>query len=259
MTRARTVWGVSVFFVGSLAGCSSSAPVTSPGPTCSPDSTVASCVGGASGYSCSGTDTPDQSDASLICSAGVVGTGATEGDLDYCCIQYASAVTTTCVADSNVMGCMGASIGFSCAGGDTPELGYPDFTCSVGVPGTGATAADTIYCCAPATTPDTCMADATVPCLTGANGYSCTGAAVPDASTLLCSEPTLTTTGASFCCFMLAAGTPTCSQDQGIVCPTPGSFGFSCSSTDMPTAEYSGLTSCSTGVSVGSTTQYCCH
>jgi hypothetical protein len=370
MTTARTFWGVALFLVVAATGCSVTVTPPATGPTCSPDSTVTGCTGGASGFSCTGADTPDQSNASLICSDGV----ASGGDIVYCCVEFASTVTTTCAADSTVSGCTGASIGFSCtgtdtpeqadsslncsagvagnagstlfcclptsgattcaadstvagcvggalgysctgtdtpdqtnsalycsngvagnagstlfccvtfatttscaadgnvqgcaagsigfscSGGDTPEIGDPSLTCSVGVAGSGATAGDTIYCCATATTAsaDTCAADATVQCANGAAGYACKGAAVPDTTSLFCSEPTLTATGANFCCLQSGTGVLTCSQDQAVVCPTPGSYGFSCDSTTTPAMEHAGLT-CSAGVASGRTTQYCCQ
>jgi hypothetical protein len=51
--------------------------------TCSPDSSVDSCQGESFGFSCTGTDSPDEADSSLTCSNGVV-----TGSLTlYCCVQ----------------------------------------------------------------------------------------------------------------------------------------------------------------------------
>jgi hypothetical protein len=100
--------------------------------------------------------------------------------------------------------------------------------------------------------------DTTVTCVTGASGFSCKGAAAPDATTLLCSEPTLTATGADYCCLPVATGTLTCTQDQAVVC-TAGNYGFTCTSANTPMTEYPGLT-CSTGTAAaGGATEYCCH
>jgi hypothetical protein len=48
--------------------------------TCAPDPTVTGCVSPSIGFSCTGSDTPDDGDMTLICSCGV-GTGPTL----YCC------------------------------------------------------------------------------------------------------------------------------------------------------------------------------
>ena len=49
--------------------------------TCEPDDTVVGCTGYSFGFSCTGTDTPDEADPSLVCSA-----GTDAGDaLLYCC------------------------------------------------------------------------------------------------------------------------------------------------------------------------------
>src|ERR1700742_4982301 len=81
-----------------LTGCTVTAS-TGPGSTCSPDDSVIGC-GGAQGYSCTGVDSPDQSDAALTCSSGTLSASATL----YCCIDD-SQVTTGCSIDSSVVGC----------------------------------------------------------------------------------------------------------------------------------------------------------
>jgi hypothetical protein len=51
--------------------------------TCAPDSSVDNrCDGSSIGFSCTGTDTPDQADSSLSCSDSRPGSG---GELLYCC------------------------------------------------------------------------------------------------------------------------------------------------------------------------------
>jgi hypothetical protein len=49
--------------------------------TCAPDSSVQGCQGNSYGFSCTGSDTPDDADSSLNCSTGTPGNGATL----YCC------------------------------------------------------------------------------------------------------------------------------------------------------------------------------
>jgi hypothetical protein len=53
---------------------------------------------------------------------------------------------TTCAPDYTVAGCVSGSIGFSCTGTDSPDMGDPSLTCSVGVAGN---AGSTLYCCVP--------------------------------------------------------------------------------------------------------------
>jgi len=50
--------------------------------TCAPDPSVQGCAGSSFGFSCTGTDTPDQADATLVCSSATAGGN---GALLYCC------------------------------------------------------------------------------------------------------------------------------------------------------------------------------
>lgn len=122
------------------AGCSVTTTPDSSGPTCGPDSTVA--CPGATGYSCTGGDSPDQSDPGLICSQGKNGNA---GSTIYCCAAAFSG-TNSCGEDSTVSGCEPPSIGFSCTGSDAPDdpEGDPTLNCSAGVPGNNNS---TLYCC----------------------------------------------------------------------------------------------------------------
>jgi hypothetical protein len=127
----------------SLAGCTATTETTPAPPAaagCAPDSTVDSCSGGASGFSCGNGDTPEQTDSSLVCSDG---TQASDGFVLYCCVQFTS---TTCSPDSNVTSCEGSSIGFSCTGSDTPDEADSSLNCSQPTPGTSG---ELTYCCAP--------------------------------------------------------------------------------------------------------------
>ena len=61
--------------------CVNFGPATSV-TTCKPDLTVSNCPGTAQGYSCTGVESPDQSDGSLSCGPGTSGSG---GSTSYCC------------------------------------------------------------------------------------------------------------------------------------------------------------------------------
>jgi hypothetical protein len=104
--------------------------------TCAADSSVA-CEAGASGYSCTGSDTPAQSDGSLVCSTGTAGSG----DTRYCCVAWTSA---SCGQDASVQGCAYPSVGFACSGSSSPSQIDTSLTCSD--PTAGANG-ETLYCC----------------------------------------------------------------------------------------------------------------
>lgn len=119
-----------------VVACTVNSTTNNSGNTCGQDTSV-TCSEGGSGYSCSGSDSPDQDDSTLDCSAGV-----TDGaNTDYCCITITSG--STCSPDSNVEGCASGSYGFSCTGSDTPDTANSSLTCSSGTPGSG----ETSYCC----------------------------------------------------------------------------------------------------------------
>jgi hypothetical protein len=105
--------------------------------TCAADSNVTGCQAGSSGYSCTGVDTPAQSDSSLVCSEGAPGNGNTE----YCCVTWTS---STCVQDSSVQGCPYPSVGFSCNGSSIPSQIDSSLTCGMGTAGNNGL---TLYCC----------------------------------------------------------------------------------------------------------------
>jgi hypothetical protein len=109
------------------------------GSTCNTDSTV-NCSGGGFGFTCGGTDTPDQSDSSLECSTGTVNGSNTQ----YCCIQYSSGSGGACSQDDTVQGCQSGSYGFSCTGDNTPQQQDSSLNCSTGTPGSNG---DTLFCC----------------------------------------------------------------------------------------------------------------
>jgi hypothetical protein len=110
--------------------------------TCAQDLSVASCVGGSYGFSCAGTDTPDQTDPSLTCSIGVV----SGSDTLFCCLssQY-SWTAGTCGPDDTIGTCQPGSFGFKCAASDTPDQTDPTLVCSTGVPDADGISTD--FCC----------------------------------------------------------------------------------------------------------------
>ena len=105
--------------------------------TCSQDSTV-SCTQGATGFTCTSSDTPDQNDTSLACSTGTKNGANTQ----YCCLPYAQS-SGTCTQDNTVMCPTASSYGFSCAGTDTPAQANSSLTCSSGTASNGKT----LFCC----------------------------------------------------------------------------------------------------------------
>jgi hypothetical protein len=161
----------------------------------------------------------------------------------------------SCSSDSSVS-CVSGSQGYSCTGSAQPEDTNGDLVCSTD--GVGD------YCCSTST----CSYDSSVACVSGAIGYSCaTGAEPPDQAdpSLVCSVPTTSNNIDEYCCYTTTAppSTSTCTQDQTVTCPqvsTGPSYGFSCTSTDTPSDDYSNL-NCSAGVpaSGSSATTYCCQ
>jgi hypothetical protein len=157
------------------------------------------------------------------------------------------------------VGCVSGSQGWTCTGpGAQPEDYQQGIVCS--------TDGSDNYCCANSS----CSYDATITtCVTGAVGYSCAaGAAAPDQNdpTLVCSVPT--STGAdTYCCYTSTTTYPTsatCKQDPTITgCMPDGAgnpaYGFSCSGSDAPTDDWSGL-NCSAPTMDPSTgaNDFCC-
>lgn len=102
---------------------------------------MSGCNSPSTGYSCTGSDTPDESDPSLACSFGEAGNA---GSTVYCCLTADTFSSSTCAPDSTVAGCQPGSYGFSCVGSDTPDQTDGTLTCSTGVAGN---AGSTLYCC----------------------------------------------------------------------------------------------------------------
>ena len=168
---------------------------TQAGTACTIDTTVG-CTDGSTGYSCTGAETPTDSDPAQSCGAGV---SDNNGNSLYCCITTA---TSSCAPDSTVAGCSGGSFGFSCSSTDTPTDGNPALTCSDATTGPDGAS---LYCCV-GFTPGTssCMPDSTVAgCSGGSFGFSCTSTDTPDQTqtSLTCSDPTTGPDGEMlYCC-----------------------------------------------------------
>lgn len=112
---------------------------SSGGSGCSLDSSLA-CDPGTDGVDCVGGANPEAAYPGYICSAPAPQSDGSDG---YCCATGFSG--STCAQDLSVAGCVDPSVGFSCAGTDTPDQADPALNCSAGVadPNTG----DTLYCC----------------------------------------------------------------------------------------------------------------
>jgi hypothetical protein len=111
------------------------------GGACTADPTLA-CDPGTDGWTCtSGTAVPAANGVDYICS---VPQKDSAGNDTYCCATTTFA-PGTCTADPTVAGCAFPSLGFSCAGTDTPDQTDSSLVCSTGTadPATG----DTLFCC----------------------------------------------------------------------------------------------------------------
>jgi hypothetical protein len=163
-------------------------------PTCGDDDTVLGCASGFSGYSCSGSDTPQEDFGGLACQP-VASTGsATSG---YCC------TSSTCEPDTTVTGCAPGSTGYSCGGFDLPQQTFTTLACTgSGADGGGSASGE--YCCAPSTCAVD-VVDASALCPSGRTGYSCAGADTPTQAFTTATSCT-GSEGAGYCC----TGAPTC-------------------------------------------------
>ncbi len=235
-----------------LAGGCTATVTTSPGggtpSSCSIDSAVG-CGANASGYSCVGGATPEQSSGSLACSGGTPGA---VGEQLYCCVDVAFA-PNTCGPDASVTGCVAPSIGFSCTSDNRPEQSDTSLVCSSAAPGP---AGSTLYCCnTPRTGAAACAADATVSCTTaGATGYTCPSGVTPPPA-LNCGGGAPEPGGAVGYCCGTATTSATCAADATVSCATAGATGYSCPSGVAPPTPLS----CGSGVpESGGAVGYCC-
>ncbi len=256
--RATThAWlGALLASLALVVGCTVNSTTNGSAAACNTSSNV-TCDGAATGYSCTGSSTPADSDSNLNCSTGT----ADDGNTDFCCISLNSSVT--CDQDTTVQGCAAGSYGFSCTGSDTPDQDQSGLVCSTGTAGSSG---NTLYCCGftdsggdgGTDAGDTCTQDSTVSCTGSAQGWSCTGSDTPDQdqSGLVCSTGTAGSGSTQYCCITFSS--TSCMQDSTVQGCQAGSYGFSCTGTDSPAQGDSSLT-CSTGTS-GSNgeTLYCC-
>ncbi len=157
---------------------------------CTTDTSIVGCADPAFGFSCAGQTTPAEADANLACSVGMTSDGA----MAYCCVS--SEVSPTCAFDPGVS-CVGASIGFACAGNGSPGENDAPIACSVGNVGE---AGSTTRCCLPFVQSKAgCEEDQTVDgCEPGSYGFACAGLHRPEESNASLSCTSLA--GATFCC-----------------------------------------------------------
>jgi hypothetical protein len=241
--------------MAAMSGCTVTTTGDVPRGSCSQDASVNGC-GSADGYSCTGSFSPDQSNASLNCSPGVFSGGETL----YCCVDESS-VPDGCIEDPNVIDCNGAGIGFSCTGSVRPDDVSSGLSCGGAVPD----GADTLYCCSTVvtviTTPS-CSPDINAGCTDDANGYICVGGDTPEAD-----DPTMSCDGGideangtrSYCCSSAAAA-PACVPDSSVTpgCPQ-GADGYTCTGDLNPMTGTNLL--CDAGTATGGVdfaTAFCC-
>jgi hypothetical protein len=124
---------------GSMLYCCIAAGVTA--TTCAPDITVSNCASTSQGYSCTGSDTPPQSDPTLSCGTGSPGNA---GSTLYCCTTGGADGGGSCALDTTVASCVGPSVGYSCSGSATPPQSNSSLSCGPGAPGD---AGSMLYCC----------------------------------------------------------------------------------------------------------------
>ena len=235
---------------GDTLYCCTSYVASSSTSTCTQDTTV-QCGPSVIGFSCTGSDTPDQANASLACSSG---TSTSAGSL-FCCQTGAPGPGTTtpsCGLDGSVS-CPSPSAGYTCTGGDTPTRTNAPLACGQGT--AGASGAMSFCCNTVSTTTSVCNADPSVSCTAPSSGTTCTGSATPDPS-LSCGTGTPNGNATSYCCN--AATTPAgCAQDGTVDCSAvSGSDGYSCTGATSP--ETSTLL-CGMPMSQSSgRTGYCC-
>jgi len=164
-----------------------------------------------------------------------------------CTVNSNTNTTTGCQTDSTVS-CYTGGTGYSCTGSSSPESS--GHTCTTNNAGD--------WCCYVNTN---CSQDNSLSCTAGSYGYSCTaGTSAPSATypSLICSVPTVAGGLDEYCCgYTTVASGSTCSQDPTVDGCVGDSYGFSCTGSDRPDTDYSGVT-CSSGTLSGSDTLYCC-
>jgi hypothetical protein len=139
---------VALVALVAVSGCTTSTadnftnPPPGPPASCTAVPSLAGCVAGSVSYSCAG-GRPDDGDTNLVCDDGTPGIGGDAGGATlYCCAPYAQWASVC--SPATVAGCGAESIGFSCAGGTSPDQADTSLVCSAALPGAGG-AHD--YCC----------------------------------------------------------------------------------------------------------------
>jgi hypothetical protein len=113
----------AALILGAAATGASGCTVTS-SSSCSLDSTVVCATG--DGWSCSGSDTPWDSNSNLSCSDGVVDSS---GNTDYCCFDFGGS-SSTCTPDDTLSCPTAGSYGYTCVAGDDPTSLDSSLVCS---------------------------------------------------------------------------------------------------------------------------------
>jgi hypothetical protein len=173
--------------------------------TCAEDPSVGGCDYPSYGFSCAGSDTPDEADATLNCSSATIDPAT--GDSLYCCEDVytgggsSSGGDSGCSPDSTLT-CDPGADPYDCAAGDNPESYDPSLRCSD--PSTQPDGTDG-FCCATGFGSSSCAEDPTVDgCAYPSVGFSCASSDTPDEAdpTLLCSDAVIDpATGDSlYCC-----------------------------------------------------------
>ena len=176
------------------------------GSDCAIDDSVDCSASDSWGFTCTGTDSPDVGDPTLVCSV-PGGTGT-----QFCCTDGTTVVTggssgggsgggsggtmPTCAADSSLT-CDAGSTGYTCTGGAVIGTDDPTFICS---DPTAMQDGTNGQCCITTFTDSSCQADSSLQCEEPSIGFSCaTGDNPMDSDpTLNCSVPAGDSSGDHF-------------------------------------------------------------
>lgn len=169
------------------------------------------------------------------------------------CSTSVNVGSTGCQVDGSIA-CPTGAVGYSCSGSSYPTNNGQ--VCNTDGSGSWCCYASA---CAPDPSINTCVANT--------YGYSCApGEPPPDTTdpSLICSVPLVTNGVDEYCC---ATSVPvsgaSCGQDFSISGCAAGSYGFSCTGSDRPDQDYSGIT-CSQSATSGANASgqsallYCC-
>jgi hypothetical protein len=172
------------------------------------------------------------------------------------CTVTATVSSDSCGTDSSVA-CGSGLTGYTCPADQAPEDTDSTIICSIGTDNGDGTAS---YCCGAAVAGTFgCASDTTLSCVSGTNGQSCYGGALPDSSSQICSDGTSMSDGSvGYCCAPFSGTTGTCAADPSVSgCQYP-SYGISCASGDNPNT-YDASLNCSQPTASGGEDLYCCQ